>query len=277
LLGGGLIAVLSGATSADGLGKDAASVPPYDPAPAAYADLLGRYVVRLPVEGSEAFETRFDYAAFHEASDRDEIRGTLRRYFFSARPESLRSEARAAWAINAYNFFVIDRIMEDFLNADGDTLTSIRDAGEGGFSVFEKPWIHVAGRTYSLNEFEKHFLFQDVDREGSVPATLDPRFHFAVVCAARGCPPLWPVPFRAGTLDEQLDAATTNALGTPAHLVVRPDGLHVSKIFEWYAADFGPSGGIPAFLANHDPEVKAPPAAGAVVADIPWDWGLNRP
>ena len=54
----------------------------------------------------------------------------------------------------------------------------------------------VAGRTWSLDQIE-----HDVIRA----RFGDPRVHFALVCAALGCPPLRAEAYRGETLDPQLD------------------------------------------------------------------------
>jgi len=162
----------------------------------------------------------------------------------------------------------------------GGELKSISDIGKGEFSVFDQERFEIAGKSYSLNRFEHHFLFGDVDREsGRIPKDLDPRFHFALVCAAKGCPPLWPEPLDPQTLDRQLAAMTRNALRSPRQLRASGNTIHVSQIFAWYKADFERVG-MRAFLETYAPEDVAAMLAGAskkIVADIEWDWSLNRP
>jgi len=265
-----MLLLLAGALRPPGAASDTPMDQMVDPR--LYRDLLAEYVVRLPLEGG-GFETRFDYAAFHASPDQEAVRGILREIFLAVEPEALGEDARRAWAVNAYNFLVIDRVVESFLGADGDTLASIADVGEGSFAVFDDPAHEVGGHTYSLNDFEKHFLFLDVDRgSGSMPGRLDPRLHFALVCAAKGCPALWPEPFTAGELDDRLDAVTRNALSSPRQLRIDGDVVHVSQVFSWYAADFGGEYGVRGFLQEH-----AGIGERRVAADIEWDWSLNRP
>jgi hypothetical protein len=188
---------------------------------------------------------------------------------------------RQAWAVNAYNFTIIDVIMEQLLA--GDDVVSIADIGAGDFAVFEEGILEVGGETYSLNRFETHFLFHDIDRKTRVvPDGLDPRFHFVLVCAAKGCPPLWPEPFRPEKLDAQLDEATQNALSSPRHLRVKGREVHVSKLFDWYGRDFDGYGGPAGFLRRYAPESVREALDDeknrlAVHPDLEWDWSLNRP
>jgi hypothetical protein len=119
-------------------------------------------------------------------------------------------------------------------------------------------------------------VFLDPVREkNQVSPRIDPRYHFVLVCAARGCPPLLPVPFGFG--DEMLDYAVRNALRSPRHFWWEEGRAHVSQIFTWYAADFGwTEGGIRGFLKRYAP-IPDNVTEFEIVADIPWDWSLNEP
>ncbi len=250
-------------------------------APPGYAQILDAFLVQVPRAGGGT-TTRFDYLGFWRQPGEEGRMDLLRKQFESVDPEALSDSARTAWAINAYNFLVIDQVMQHLVGVAGDTLDSISRIGPRPLAVFDEPLITVAGTTYSLNSFERHFLFRDVDRSsGTVPPGLDPRLHFALVCAARGCPPLRPAPYPVGNLDEALDAAVRGALRNPDQLRRDGDTLHLSKIFDWYAVDFGGQPGIRAFLARYAPDPVREALAGGkiahITADIDWDWSLNRP
>ena len=149
---------------------------------------------------------------------------------------------------------------------------------------FDDPVVEVEGHRYSLDAFERHFLFADFDRRGDAPppAQLDTRVHFAIVCAARGCPPLATSPYRASTLDADLDAAARDALLSPFHLRADQRTLRysISSIFDWYAKDFGGRAGVIEFLKRYAPENAAGQIADrgerALAGFIPWDWKLNQ-
>jgi len=256
----------------------AAETPPAPSvAPLLYAQLLQRYVVPAAGEG-EAAESRFDYARFHAWEGQEEFRRGLRVTFLSVDPGALDAETRVVWAINTYNFLVIDLVTENFLPADEDTLASIGDIGEGGFAVFDQELFTVVGNAYSLNSFERHFLFLDPDRDaGKVSPDLDPRLHFALVCAAKGCPPLLADAYRPAQLEMQIDAVTRQALRSARHLQVADGRVRTGQVFAWYAADFQHvDGGIPGFLREYGPG-GLPEEAFEPAADIEWDWSLNRP
>ena len=113
------------------------------------------------------------------------------------------------------------------------------------------------------------------------PRTLDPRAHFAVVCAALGCPPLQPRAFVPESLDVQLDRACREALASPRHLRWNAQLKRVagSSVFSWFEADFGGPEGAFEFLKRYAPdplraalEAKPEPRIETFIA---WDWNMN--
>jgi hypothetical protein len=250
--------------------------------PAGYARLLSEGIVRLP-RPDGGFDTRVDYARLAGIPGSREWMATLRGRFLEVDPATMDEATRRAWALNAYNFLVIDLVLDYLVGPDGAALASIRDIGRGDFAVFDEPRITVGDERLSLNAFEHRHLFGEIDRTAHrAPPDLDPRHHFALVCAAKGCPPLWPEPFLPETLEEQLDRATRNALGSPSQLQLTGRVLRVSQIFDWYAVDFERYGGIAGFLRRYaPPEVVArledPRERITLRTDLEWDWSLNRP
>jgi hypothetical protein len=153
---------------------------------------------------------------------------------------------------------------------------------EGRFFLAKR--FEIEGHTYSLDEFERHFLFADYDplKGGDPPPNLDPRVHFAVVCGALGCPPLLPRAYRADSLEIQLEFATKNALALPRHLsfTEKTGRLQGSAIFQWYTRDFGGLDKAFEFAMKYAPaklraEVKQRKVTG-FAGMIPWDWNLNQ-
>ncbi|HET9234044.1 MAG TPA: DUF547 domain-containing protein [Candidatus Eisenbacteria bacterium] len=244
-------------------------------APAGYERLLRDYLVEIQEEGG-AVSTRFDYARFHASPNQRAFREDLRTRFLSANPETMDPPTRHAWAVNAYNFLVIDLVVEHFVAPGKDTLRSVRDLGPEPFALFEEARYTVGSRTYSLNTFERHFVFDEKE-----DVAVDPRYHFVLVCAAKGCPPLPKCPLAPETLDLTLDHAVRNALRSPNHLRLENKTLHVSKIFEWYARDFKERHPR-AFLSRYAPEdvrlaLSRKNGVKELKPDIEWNWDLNRP
>lgn len=170
------------------------------------------------------------------------------------------SPEEKAFLINAYNILVLQGVLQ------AHPLSSVRDIAPD-FGFFSESRIVLNGKKNSLNNLEKNLLLKTY---------ADPRIHFALNCASRSCPPLSTEPFRAGTLDAQLDAVTRTFLDThPEAVRLSPDAreVRISAIFNWYAADFEGSGGVTAFINKYR---KAPIPPGLKPAFLPYDWSLNE-
>jgi hypothetical protein len=98
--------------------------------------------------------------------------------------------------------------------------------------------------------------------------------HFALVCGAVSCPPLGSVPFTANNLDHELENITRRALNGPQLIALDMEKktVTVSKIFEWYKADFAKAGGTIDFI-NHYRVNKIPIDFSVTYAD--YSWQLN--
>lgn len=163
-----------------------------------------------------------------------------------------KNDQLAFW-INVYNAFTIDLIVNNY------PVKSIRDL-DGG-----KPWdvkrITIGNKKYSLNNIEN-----DIIR----PQFKDPRIHFALNCAAKSCPPLQNKAFIGKSLDSQLEAATKNFINNTSFMTIAPSKLSLSRIFDWYAKDFG---NITDFL-NKFSTIKV--NKNPVVSYNDYNWSLNE-
>lgn len=221
--------------------------------------LLGAHVDR---------EGRVDYDAFAESS-------AFRSYLASLGRAELRSlgpDERLALWINAYNAWTIELI-----NRHGER-ESIRNINKTlGLFSGKGPWnerlAHVAGETRTLDEIE-HEIIRERFSES--------RIHFALVCAARGCPPLRREAYTGERLVAQLDdQARTFLLESPTKNRVDIDEgmVYLSPIFDWYRQDF-PEGtaGLGRYLAGfHPPGAhRTLLESGAFeVRFTEYDWSLN--
>jgi hypothetical protein len=222
----------------------------------------------------------FDYAGVRADSAWSKRLDRIRQELLGVAPSRLGPKDRLAWAINTYNFLAVDRIVRELAARPKGALTSVKDVKD----FFTAPAATVEGAAYSLERFEEHFVFLDVDRrEGhSLPAGFDPRAHFALAFGARGCPPLWPQAYRGDRIDAQLDSVTTDALHSPSHLRWDPvrRTLETSEIFNWYVFDFGGTAGVLDFVSKHAAaevakDLDAYRVAGST-GTIPWDWALDQ-
>lgn len=121
--------------------------------------------------------------------------------------------------VNAYNAYTVQLVL------DHPGMRSIRDL-DGG-NPWKKRLFKVAGEELTLDRMEHEHARK----------LADGRVHAVVNCASKGCPPLPPHPLRAEGLDAQLDEAARRWVGVNAWGMVG-DVLYLSRIFEWYAADF---------------------------------------
>ncbi len=176
-----------------------------------YATLLNRHVE----------DGRVDYRGFkQDEAILDDYLETLA----AAKPEALSREERFAFYINAYNAWTIKLILSRYPD-----IQSIKELG----SLFSSPWkkkiARIDGQLLTLDQIEHDILRKQFK---------DPRIHFAVNCASKGCPPLLNEPYAADRIDRQLDRAATDFINDPRFNRLAGDVLWVSKIFDWFAEDF---------------------------------------
>jgi hypothetical protein len=107
---------------------------------------------------------------------------------------------------------------------------------------------------------------------------IDPRIHFALVCASRTCPPI--ESYDATQLEGQLDAAAQTFINATTRL--HGDELHVCEIFRWYRTDFGAAPGsvqrlVARYLYDREAAARIDDRAGRLrLVYTPYDWRLNR-
>jgi len=213
-------------------------------------------------------EGHVDYDAFGQAPAFRAYLGALAR----ADPALLEPAERLALWINAYNAYTIELIVRH------DERKSIRNINRAlGLFAGKGPWkerlAEVGGRSYTLDEIEHDIIRREFD---------EPRIHFALVCAAVGCPPLRQEAFAGPRLEEQLqDQGRRFLLDSPEKNRVDAERrvVHLSPIFDWYREDF-PAGaeGLGRYLAAFFP----PGAERALLESgsfrtsyTRYDWSLN--
>jgi len=178
---------------------------------ALYAVLLEKYVQNGMV----------DYRGFkNEAATLDRYLKVLE----ETDTKKLSRDEQFAFYINAYNAWTIKLILTGYPG-----VKSIKDLG----SIFKSPWkkqiAKIDGNVLTLDHIEHDILR---------PGFKDPRVHFAVNCASKGCPPLRPEPYRGDILDRQLDEMTRAFINDSRHNRLEGKTLYVSSIFKWFSEDF---------------------------------------
>jgi len=137
--------------------------------------------------------------------------------------------AKLAFWINAYNALTIKGILREY------PTTSIRKHTTvvGGYNMWRDLQLWVDDRHYSLDDIEHEILRK----------MKEPRIHFALVCAAKGCPPLRNRAYTPAEVQQQLDDNGRRFFARPENLRLDPETktIFVSELFRWYGSDFSES------------------------------------
>lgn len=215
-----------------------------------YADLLARHVHQGFVNygGFKKDEGMLDeYLRVLEKTD----------------PDILERNERFAFYINAYNAWTIKLI----LSAYPDVI-SIKDLG----TLFQSPWkkkiCRINNKELSLDDIEHGILR---------PQFKDPRVHFAINCASKGCPALRSYPYTGKDLDGQLDESARSFINNPEKNRIADKTLYISSIFKWFSEDF--RDGTVNFVLRYASDgmkskiIKA--GASLETEYLDYDWTLN--
>jgi uncharacterized protein YyaL (SSP411 family) len=177
--------------------------------------------------------------------------------------DELDGDGKLALLINAYNAFTLRLILDHY------PVASIMDIPEAN-RWDGRRW-EIAGRTWSLNEIEHEQIRANFD---------EPRIHFALVCAAVGCPPLRREAYTASRLEAQLEDQTraVHARERWFRYDAREQVVRLTRLYDWYGGDFTKNGAtVVTYAASYAPELKRALDAG-VRPGVEWldyDWSLN--
>lgn len=243
-----------------------------------WSALLDEHLIEQSLDGG-GLVSAFDYRAALGDEDTTRRLAEQREALAGFDPSTLdtREQATAFW-LNAYNFFMAAHILEE--RPDGGLVDSVWDYG-GRLNpfrdnVFERELFDVGGTMMSLDGIEKGTLLGEAFRQRG---WADARVHFAVNCASVGCPPLRGVPYTADNVDALLTENTRRAFLTPYQLRVEGETLHLTRLFDWYEADFlAEADSIRDFISQYaDGALMERVRATSTVAFIDYDWRLNSP
>ncbi len=227
----------------------------------AWNDLLARHNVAA-ADGSR----RFAYASV-AADDRRRLGEYVDRLAATAVSALARDEQRALW-INFYNALTVKTVLERW------PVASIRDIAISPGIFSTGPWgkklATVEGEPLSLDDIEHRILR---------PIWKDARIHYALNCAAIGCPDLAPVAFTAANTEDLLERAARAFVNHPRGARIE-DGrrLVVSSIYVWFQDDFGDGtdAGVVVHLIRYAaPDLKARLAPFARIDGHGYDWAIN--
>ena len=168
---------------------------------------------------------------------------------------------KLAYWLNTYNALVLWAMAKEYPERKGRLNGLI-----GRYQFFMRIKFKAGGRDLSLNEIETNATRKQFQ---------EPRIHFAIVCASRGCPWLSRDAFTGERLEEQLEARTRLFLNQTRNVRLnsaqREIGL--SQIFEWYKQDFGDSTEkVLAFIGKYRAELRQ---GNWKIRYFEYDWGIN--
>ncbi|TVR81313.1 MAG: DUF547 domain-containing protein [Rhodospirillales bacterium] len=180
--------------------------------------------------------------------------------------DSLSRPEQLAYWINLYNALTVQLVLTHW------PVDSIRDIDISPGLFSRGPWdaklVTVAGENLSLNDIEHRILR---------PIWRDPRIHYAVNCAAIGCPNLQGEAFTAANTFDLFDRAARDFVNHPRGVRLEGDRLIVSSIYAWFREDFGDSaaGVLDHLRAHADPALAALLAGRTTIDDHAYDWSIN--
>ena len=226
---------------------------------APWSELLARYVDKAGLVNYRAWKASAD-----DVKRLDQYLNSLSRA--STRARASRQDQLAFW-INAYNAVTIKGILREY------PTTSIRNhtARVFGYNIWYDLLLNVGGSAYSLTQIEHEILRK----------MGDPRIHFAIVCASRGCPRLLDEAYTAQQLNDQLNRNARDFFASKSNFQydARARTIKGSYILDLYAEDFGANSAEQMrWIAPYLPDAAAQKlAAGgnARVSYLEYDWSLN--
>ncbi len=194
-------------------------------------------------------------------------------------------EERIAFWVNLYNVIVIHGVVE----------LGIRDSVKEVRNIFKRIQYQVGDMFFSPEDIEHGILrgnrrpplslfrvFKKSDKR--LKFTIeepDPRVHFALVCASSSCPPIGA--YSAEHIDDELTVSGNAFLNGGGITLDKEKKIAVlSRIFKWYAADFGDTHAdilkfIVPYLYDDEDRAFLIENAGLMKIDYQdYDWRLNR-
>lgn len=196
-----------------------------------FDSLLQRYVVVNHPSGIN----RFRYGDVSRGDSKRLNRYLARMAKIDPRGYS-RREQKAYW-INLYNGLVIQNILRQYPDA---TLNTQINKG--------KKLIKIAGVKLSLKDIENRILR---------PIWQDRKVLFALSCGALGCPNIQRQAYTAANSKKLLNRSVREFINHPRGVVVDRHSLQASKMFDWYAEDFGSQKKLIKFFAQYAEDNKA--------------------
>lgn len=174
-------------------------------------------------------------------------------------------DAQLAYWVNLYNALTVKTVLDHYPVASIRHIRRhILDPGP-----WEEKRITVAGRALSLHNIE-HGIVRALWAD-------DPRIHYALNCAAIGCPNLAQRAYTAQNLEAMLEANAVAYVNHARGVSVDDETITASKIYAWYAEDYGDSEvAILSHIRRYaSPTLKAQLFGKTRIHRYRYDWALN--
>jgi len=236
--------------------------------------LLSKHVI----VSADGLSTAVDYASL--GVNREPLQSYLEETSRVSRAsfDAWETSDQLAFLINLYNAATVELILDNM--ASSDPIDSIRDIGSLFTSAWELERVALFGNLVTLDAIE-HDMIRGWGRYN------EPRIHFAVNCAAIGCPALRAEAYTGTALEGQLEDATRDFLSDRSRNYFDGRRLRLSSIFKWYREDFergwGGSNALGEFVARYSSDLglsveqRNELARGDMgIRFLSYDWGLNQ-
>jgi hypothetical protein len=167
-------------------------------------------------------------------------------------------DEQLAYYLNLYNASVMRGIVERWQSG--------YSPAEQDQKLFKDPVVNLSeGRRMSLNDLRDKIIR---------PTFKDPRVHVALVSGTRGNLPLMNRAYQADDLNGTLDARMKRFINDPAYNKIDRQNkkLVLSKIFDWFADDFGGRNALPAYISKY---AEGGSVEGFAVEFADFDWSVN--
>ena len=204
---------------------------------------------------------RVDYAGV-AAPERTVLTGYVAALAAAPVSTLARPEQFAFW-VNLYNALTVDLVLKHY---PVKTVMAIKPHWLA-YGPWRMALVEVEGQALTLHDIENRILR---------PGWADPRLHYAINCAALGCPNLPPQAFAAANTEALLDSGARAFINHVRGARSERGRLIISSIYNWFPADFGGATAVLDHLAHY----AEPPLADAIrsagrIAGYAYDWRLN--
>jgi Protein of unknown function, DUF547 len=203
---------------------------------------------------SYVHDSRVEYKGIIKSSDKLDAYLRHLSSVSETRYENWSEEQKLAFWINAYNAFTIKAIVDNYPIKRGFTLKGLFVSSN---SILQIPGVwsdlkfRAVGRLITLEEIEHEILRKQFN---------EPRIHFAINCASKGCPNLGSEAYRPDIVYEQLESQAIDFINDPVkgvYIDEEKNEVKVSKIFKWFGDDFIKNYGNTELFSNRNEKESA--------------------